>query len=81
MRKLCLVMCLLSIVLCLCSCDDKDIVFPYVEYCDSKWTFDIDNKMISMREGYVLDQSHSYDVAETEYGYSIIMYFVKEGAE
>lgn len=84
MKKLCLMMCIISLVLCLCGCGkvyEQDTKYPQLEYFSTEWRFDKDNRTFPIKDGYILDQSHSYDIVETEDGYSFIIYFVKEGAE
>ena len=78
MKKLLLVI-LPLIVLLLSGCED--IKYPYIQYQHSYYDFDADNRQILVEDGYILNQAHSYDVVETDTGYSITLYFVKGDAE
>lgn len=53
--------------------------YPYIEYHNSSYNFDADNRNIEVPDGYVLNQGNSYEWVETEDGYDLIIHFVKEG--
>lgn len=77
MRKLiCLLSAVLIIVL-LSGCED----YPLIRYHDSSYNLNRNNREITIKDGYTLNQAHSYDVIETENGYSITLHFVKEDTE
>lgn len=61
----------------LSSCGTK-ITYPLIEYRNSSYNFDIANKTILLKEGYVLNEANSYNIIETENGYDIILHMVKE---
>lgn len=68
------------LVLFLSGCENK-IKYPYIQYQHSKLTYDTNNERITIKDGYTLNQSHPYDVTETESGYAVTLYFVKEKTE
>ena len=61
-----------SILLCSCGAD-----FPYLEYLNSGYRFDADNRLIRLPDGYILNQGHPYDVAETDAGYDVIVHLIE----
>ena len=50
----------------------------YIEYRNSALNFDPYNRVIEIKEGYMLDESHSYDVVDTNDGYDIVLHFIRE---
>ena len=62
----------------LTGCSNKTEQKSYIEYQHSMWEFDSNNRSIEVRDGYILDQGHSYDIIETENGYDIVLHFIKE---
>ncbi len=68
------------LVLFLSGCGNKS-KYPYIKYQHSHWNYDTNNEQITIKEGYTLNQSHPYDVTDTENGYSITLYFEKEDTE
>ena len=50
--------------------------WPRIVYQPTYWTFD--NRIIDIDDDYILDDSHSYDVVETEDGYDLILHFIAE---
>ena len=75
---------LIMIMLLLTGCSNEteseynEEPYPYIKYQHNMWEFDSNNRTIEVRDGYILDQGHSYDIVETENGYDIVLHFVKE---
>lgn len=69
---------LILLLLTLCGCCVTQETWPQLEYQHSGYTFDTYNRAIYLKDGYVLNQGHSYDEVETEDGYDIILHFVKQ---
>ena len=61
----------------LTSCGTK-ITYPLIEYRNSNYNFDIANRTILLKDGYVLDGADSYNIIETENGYDIVLHMIKE---
>ena len=59
----------------LAGCDDGG--YPFVEYHHASYNFDMNNRIIEIPDGYILDQGNSYKLIETENGYDLILHFVK----
>lgn len=81
-KRLFLPLLLLAVLLTTTACSagrDIGTTYPRVEYRNSSYNFDPYNREIPIESGYVLDEAHSYDVAETEDGYDIVLHFVKGG--
>lgn len=70
--KKCILICVLIALVFMNGCK------RYMVYRNSCYNFDSSNLEITIREGYMLDEGHSYDLAETEEGYDITFHFVKE---
>ena len=79
MKKLIFLMMILML-LTGCSSGDREQSenYPYVQYQHSMWTYDSYNQMVKIKDGYILNQGHSYDVVETENGYDLIFHFIEE---
>ena len=58
--------------------EDKGSKFPYLEYIDSAYNFDEQNQLITLPDGYILNQGHSYDIVETDAGYDVIVHLIKD---
>lgn len=68
-----------SILLPACATTkNKDSKFPYLEYIDSGYTFDEQNQLINLPDGYILNQGYSYDIVETDVGCDVIVHLIKE---
>ena len=80
MKKLIFLMMIMMMLTGCSSGDSKEYSenYPYVQYQHSKWTYDSNNQMVKIKDGYILDQGHSYDVVETENGYDLILHFIEE---
>lgn len=77
MRKIMRFLVGILLIMFLCSCDKQ---FPKIEYRHRPSKSTNDEKII-INDGYMLNQSHPYDVTDTESGYAITLYFVKEKTE
>ena len=75
--KKCILICVLIALVFMSGCT------KYMVYRNSNFNFDSSNFAVQIRKGYMLDEGHSYDFAETEEGYDITFHFIKEegGAE
>lgn len=50
--------------------------YPRVEYLNSDYSFDPENKAIEIFDGYVIDPDNPYEWMDTEEGYALMIYFV-----
>lgn len=75
MKKIIFLIVFLLIVLSACG---TKITYPYLEYRNSSYNFDIANKTILLKDGYILNEANSYDIIDTENGYDIILHMIKE---
>ena len=67
-------------LLALCGCEGgKDISphYPRIEYLNSSYNFDPFNREITVKDGFVLSEGHSFDIVETEIGYDLVLHFVR----
>ena len=55
--------------------------YPKIEYRNSSYNFDADNRKIEIPDGYVLNQGNSFEWVKTEDGYNLIIHFMKEGVQ
>ena len=69
---------LVFMITALAGCNDDSKAFPRIEYYNSHWTFDANNRQIKVIDGYVLNQGTSYEWVETETGYDLVLHFEKE---
>lgn len=72
------------LLLALCGCESgKDISphYPRIEYLNSSYNFDPFNREITVDDGFVLDEGHSFDFIQTENGYDVVLHFVKEDTD
>lgn len=79
-KRILLVFCIsLLLVLTGCTSSEQSITptYPHIEYRNSTYNFDPYNREISIPEGYVLDEGHSFDIVETDAGYDVILHFVE----
>lgn len=60
----------------LSSCS-SNVTYPYLEYRNSSYNFDVMNKVILIREGYEISNENPYNVVEDEDGYSIVVHLIK----
>ena len=65
----------------LTGCSSDDTTFPYVKYQHSIWVYDKDNQIVEVPDGYILNQSYSYDIVKTKNGYDIIFHFMEDNDE
>ena len=71
MKRYAILSAFLSLLL-LCGCEKAIYpVYPHFEYRNSSSSLDMLNRTVNVRNGYVLDEGHSYDIAETDDGYDI----------
>lgn len=73
---------ILACLLLLSGCTngrDSITTYPYIHYINSGYTFDRYDRKIDIKEGYVLDEGHSFDEIETDDGYDLILHFTKHG--
>lgn len=52
--------------------------YPHIVYRNSSYNFDQYNRFFEVRDGFLLDEGHTFDIVETECGYDLILHFVKE---
>ena len=78
MKRISVALMLICVLLCGCEKNHRAIGYPYIRYYDDGINVIKDLK-ITIKKGYVLNQGHSYDEVDTDDGYSITLYFVKEG--
>lgn len=62
---------LAAVLACLLFCGCEKVIYPYFEYRNSSLNLDPLNRKVNVLNGYVLDEGHSYDIAETDDGYDI----------
>jgi hypothetical protein len=89
MKRMCfLILLIIPLVLVLVGCRNSNgqtfneylsEVYPRIEYRNSSYNFDANNREITVLDGYVLDQGNSYEWVETEDGYDLIIHFEKGG--
>lgn len=65
------------LLLALCGCKESD-EFPRILYQYDGWSA---SRVISLGDGYTLDEGHLYDMIETEKGYDLVLHFVKEDTD
>ena len=75
-RILLLMLCLVLMSGC-SSGRDISPTYPRLEYRNSSYNFDPYNRELSITDGYVLNEGHSYDIVETDGGYDVVLHFVK----
>ena len=75
MKKIVL-LCVLLFTLTGCS-DDHRMWEADILYRPTNLKFD--NVKIKVKDGYVLNKGHQYDVVETESGYDLVLHFVEDG--
>lgn len=56
--------------------DVSSVDRPVIKYYDSSFELDPDNKTIHISDNYIIDNSHPYDVVETDDGYDLVLHFV-----
>jgi hypothetical protein len=56
---------------------DISPIYPRINYRNSAYNFDPYNREIAVRDGFVLDEGHAYDIVETTEGYDVVMHFVE----
>lgn len=86
--KICILTLLLSVTFAFAGCRNSEGQtfseylnenFPNIEYHESGYTFDANNREIAIIEGYTLNQGNSYEWVETENGYDLVIHFVEDG--
>ena len=65
----------LALVTTLSSCG-TEITYPNLEYNHSEVVYDIRNRTILLREGYMLSDGNPYNIVETDAGYDMVLHFV-----
>lgn len=68
---------LLCFILSGCAISDDEKT-PNISYNNSCWTTDSKNITYILEEGYEVNQSHPYDIEETEEGYMIKFNIIKK---
>lgn len=68
---------LLCFILSGCAISDDEKT-PNISYNNSCWTTDSKNITYILKEGYEVNQSHPYDIEETEEGYMIKFNIIKK---
>lgn len=68
---------LFSLIMSLSACVAEP-TYPYLVYRNSSYKFDIFNKTILIKDGYILNDGNAYNVVEVEGGYDLIIHFIKE---
>lgn len=72
MRKL-IIFIFIGLLLLLTGCEKG---WPRITYDHSSWTFY--NEVIQLKDGYIINEGHMYDIVETEDGYDLVLHFVEE---
>ena len=70
MKKAIVVASLLVMLLTGCEKWEPDIVYRPTAFKPDRYIIDI-------KDGYVLNHGHEYDVVETEQGYDLVLHFVE----
>jgi hypothetical protein len=90
MKKISLVILLLGILLLSVGCENAkgqnfseylNEVYPYIEYHNSSFNLDADNRKFEIIDGYELNQGNSYEWVETEDGWDLIIHFTEKDGE
>ena len=72
---------IIFLILCLllsgCAISDDEKT-PNISYNNSCWTTDSKNITYILENGYEVDQSHPYDIEETENGYIVKFNVIKK---
>ena len=66
-------------LLLLTGCDAGRSVkaeYPQLLYYNSGYSYDKFNRKISIEDGFILDEGHSYDIVKTDGGYDVVLHFV-----
>lgn len=71
MKKILII--IFSLILLIFSGCDKEHT-AYFRYYNQNGSL---SKTIDIKQGYVLNDGHSYDIVETDNGYDIILHFIK----
>jgi hypothetical protein len=71
-KKIIILFLLLISLLTLAACDGTN---PYIQVQNNNWTYSSYNREIQIDKGYEMDQSHSYDIIETENGIDVIIHY------
>ena len=80
MRRQTIACILFAMLVLLAGCKSgRDINFEYprIVYRNSTNNFDPFNRVIPVKDGFVLDEGNSYDIMETDSGYDIVIHFVE----
>mgnify|MGYP000884139180 CR=1 FL=1 len=73
--KIIFVTCLAIILLMLSGC----VRNAYISICPSSWDYNI--KIIDINDKYILNDSHPYDIIETNNGIDVVLHFDKSEGE
>ena len=68
-----------AIVALLVGCSQTH--YPYVRYLNSDLTNDSKSRKIEVRDGYELNEGHSWDIVETDQGSDLVLHFIEKEAE
>lgn len=74
-----------SILLCGCASNTdqatkKDSVYPCLQYLNSGFRFDSNNRLIELPDGYVLNQGYSYNIVATKDGCDVVIHLIKDAS-
>jgi len=62
----------------LCGCGE---MYPYIEVRSNCWNYSAYNREIQIGSQYAMNQSHPYDLVETEQCVDVIIHFSAVGQE
>lgn len=74
-KKILLLSLMLLLVFSLAGCEGAN---PYITVQNNGWTYSSYNRDIQIDKGYIMDQSHSYDIIQTEEGIDVVIHYLKE---
>lgn len=77
MKKILLIIVLLLFAASATACGTK-VTYPYLEYRNSSYNFDILNKTILLEDGFSLNDGNPYDIIDRDDGYDLVIHFVKK---
>lgn len=77
-KKIIILFLLVLSLLTLAACDSMN---PYIQVQNNNWNFSSYNREIQIDKEYEMDQSHSYDIVETEKGIDVIIHYNYIGEE
>lgn len=81
MKNLCMIPVFAMLIISLSGCGAKT-PYPYIKVQNNCWSYSSYNRKIDVGSDYVMSQSHSYDIVETEQGVDVVIHFTdKEETE